>query len=150
MRITMFSTPILFLILAGCGEPEPDVAGFEATLNKHVSAIQNRNLDDIEATITTGTNLDLIFPGGKHTETRAEYLDFHKNWFAEPEWSMKMEKVRQSVGQDMAYALFKSSYTDSEKGKSITRTNWLSFTFKKEGAKWALIADQNTPLPDPK
>lgn len=122
-------------------------AAFDAMLTRHLAAIKARNLPEIEATITSGNELELIFPSGKRTATRAEYLAFHQRWFADKGWSISFEPVSSNVGRDQGYALFKSGYTDTgEDGKTETSYAWLLFTFRLENGEWRLVHDQNTAI----
>jgi hypothetical protein len=58
-----------------------------ATLNAHVKAVQLRDLAALEKTITSGEALELILPNGKRMTTRAEFVDLHREWFKETNWT---------------------------------------------------------------
>lgn len=125
----------------------PANASFDAALQRHVQAIKSRDIAEIEATITRGDRLDLIFPDGRLTSTRAEYVTFHQKWFSDNAWRMEFEPVTRQVGNDVAVALFKTIYTDTAAdGKVSTYRNWLSLTFRLENGEWRLVLDQNTPI----
>ncbi|MFS8638456.1 MAG: nuclear transport factor 2 family protein [Gemmatimonadota bacterium] len=120
---------------------------FEATLNRHLDAIRTRDLAGIEATITSGPELVLIFPNGHRTTTRDEYMDFHRNWFASDTWTMHIEVLDVEVGRDFAIAMTRTLYEDVADGERVQSRSWLTLTFRREGDRWALYHDQNTRIP---
>lgn len=135
------------LTLAGCaGAPTPD-ATFEETLAAHIQAIQNRDLAALEATITAGNELILIFPGGQRTTTRDEYLAFHREWFASDTWTMSFERLGVAQGRDFAVATVRTLYEDVQDGEPVQSRSWLTLVFRNEDGRWALYHDQNTRIP---
>jgi len=135
------------LALAGCaGAPTPD-PDFEETLAAHIQAIQNRDLAALEATITSGDELILIFPGGQRTTTREEYMAFHREWFASDTWTMSFERLGVAEGRDFAIAMVRTVYEDVRDGERVQSQSWLTLTFRKENGRWALYHDQNTRIP---
>jgi len=137
----------IMLALAGCaGAPTPDTT-FEETLDAHIQAIQNRDLAALEATITTGDELILIFPGGQRTTTREEYMAFHREWFASDTWTMGFERLGVIQGRDFAVAMVRTLYEDVRDGERVQSQSWLTLTFRKENGRWALFHDQNTRIP---
>jgi hypothetical protein len=120
---------------------------FEETLNRHIEAIRTRDLAGIEATITSGPELVLIFPNGHRTTTRDDYMDFHRPWFASDSWTMQIEVVGAFVGRDYATAMARTVYEDLANGEPVQSRSWLTLTFRREGDRWALYHDQNTRIP---
>ncbi len=142
---------VLFaLILTGCAstygprraEPTPQLQG---TIQAHLDAIQNRDLDTLLDTITTGERLTLIFPDGTLYETRAEYVAFHKEWFADPNWTMTFEPIRTVESPGLATVLLRTTYEDD--GPASRRQGFLALTFADGGDGWRLVMDQNTRIP---
>lgn len=152
-RIALISPLATALVLGACAagprEESMDTLRreFEETLNRHMEAIRTRNLAEIEATITSGPELVLIFPNGHRTTTRDEYMDFHRDWFASDTWTMQIEVVGTFVGRDFATAMTRSVYEDVVDGERAQSRSWLTLTFRREGDRWALYHDQNTRIP---
>lgn len=121
--------------------PDKDLA---ATLDAHVKAVQSRDLPALEKTITTGEALDLILPNGKRLTTRAEYVDLHRDWFKETNWTWKLEPLAVTTGGDMAIITARTHYEEREGAKTTVTENYLSLAFRKESGTWRLIHDQNT------
>lgn len=122
-------------------------ASFTATLERHVAAIPKRDFATIEATITKGDTLVLILPNGKRMTTRAEFLAFHREFFADRNWSMRFERQSLIEGKDVAVASYRTYFTSTEGTRPVTTSSWLTLTFRKEGSEWRLVHDQNTRIP---
>jgi ketosteroid isomerase-like protein len=132
-------------ILAAALSPSPapagDTASFDAALEAHFDAIQSRDLDAFEATVTHESEMTLIFPDGEILTTREAVIDLHREWFADRSWTWEPEIIATTVGSDLAYALLRYTYTDD----AAPRQNWLSLVFRLEDDVWRLVRDQNTP-----
>jgi ketosteroid isomerase-like protein len=117
---------------------------FEDQLAAHFNAVQKRDLPALEKTLTGGKSLELIFPNGTRTTTRAEYVAFHKDWFTFKTWTMHFDPVSSIDAGDVRIVTVKTHFEDVEEGKPIASESWLTLTFRKEKGRWALIHDQNT------
>ena len=151
MRHTLVALSFLFLplLLGGCYTttasrhvgPTP---ALQATIQDHLDAIQNRDLDALLETVTTGERLTLIFPDGTLYETRAEYVAFHQEWFADEGWTMTFEPVRTVESPGLATVLVRTTYEDD--GPASRRYGYLALTFADGGDGWRLVMDQNTRI----
>lgn len=120
---------------------------FEATLQRHVQSVSQRDLPALEATLTRGDALTLIFPSGTLLPTRREFVDFHREWFASSTWTMRMDPVRTLCTDGMAIALMLTHYEDvDDEGERYFSENYLTLTFARERGRWGLVHDQNTRI----
>jgi len=144
--LSMLSFVLLLSSWSALAESEvsAQTADFGATLKTHLAAIEGRDLEGITATITAGPKLTLIFPDGEMLTTRDQYLDFHKAWFADDAWTMKIEVVDTREMEDVALALVRTTYEDA--GPESRRYALLTLTFANENGSWRLIFDQNTRI----
>lgn len=122
-------------------------ADLARTFAEHIAAVQARDLDRLEATLTSGEQLELILPNGTRTATKAAYLDFHKGFFAEKTWTIAFETLSQINSGDLAVITTRSTYRDTENGQPTVSHSIVAFTFRREKGAWRLIHDQNTRLP---
>jgi ketosteroid isomerase-like protein len=120
--------------------------GFPETLERHLRAVNARDLPALERTLTSGTQLELYLPNGKRLVTRAEFIAFHRGWFAEKGWVMRFTPISTFVGGDLAIATVRTRYEDQIDGKPYWSENWLTLTFRKESKGWGLVHDQNTRI----
>lgn len=118
-------------------------------LDAHVKAVQARDLAALEKTITTGETLDLILPNGHRMTTRAQFVDMHREWFTETNWTWSLETVAVAEAKDMAVVTARTRYEERDGDKSVVAEGWLSLTFRREAAGWRLVHDQNTPIRKP-
>ncbi|HNP65124.1 MAG TPA: DUF4440 domain-containing protein [Woeseiaceae bacterium] len=136
-------TVFLTLLVTGCTSETPT---FDSTLKRHIEAITQRDLSAYISTITERQDLTVIFPDGSRLSTREQVIDFHRTWFADPEWRMDIEEVWRLVSNDFAVVLLRTAYRDTAAGEP--RYAWLSMSFAKEKGSWRLVFDQNTRILD--
>ena len=124
---------------------------FRTALDAHLAAISTRNLDALLPTITDGKNLPMISPSGYKFDTRQQFVDFHRQWFAaDDKGKLDFEVVQVIETPKLAHALVKYRYTSTGKdGKIQSKDNWLALTFALENKSWRLVFDQNTAIPSP-
>lgn len=124
-----------------------DGADFESLLQRHINAIQTRDLKAYAATITRGDTLYLVLPTGKLIPNRSGVLDYHRQWFADTSWRMRFERLRTTVGEDSAIVFFHTIYDgNDDDGKPMHSEGYLTMIFRREAQGWALIHDQNTRI----
>jgi ketosteroid isomerase-like protein len=121
---------------------------FRTTLDAHLGAIVARDLQALLPTLTTSDALTMLTPNGYKLDTRTQYVDFHRQWFAaKDEGKLTFEIVRVVESPALAHALMKYSYrARDQQGKLQTSVAWLTLTFALEGGSWRLVFDQNTPI----
>ncbi|WP_162806672.1 YybH family protein [Sphingosinicella terrae] len=119
---------------------------FEDVVENHVAAVTARDLDALVATVTHGDRLLLIFPDGRRTDSRSDYLAFHRDWFADPGWTMEFERIALDAGAGYGHALYLTTFDQDGSGPQAPRSSWLSLGFRLERGQWRLVHDQNTRI----
>ena len=137
------------LIVAACvaAAPAAAEAGLDEAFAVHVAAVQARDLAALERTLTKGDALTLILPNGVRTDTRREFLDFHRQFFASPTWSIRFKVLSKFEGPNYGIINTRSFYSDTDEGQPVNTSSWVTFTFRREDGEWRLIHDQNTRVP---
>lgn len=118
---------------------------FQQALQRHLTAVQERDLDTFLDTIASDGSLALILPNGNYLDEYQEIVELHQEWFADPEWRMTVELVNQRETPAMAAALCLVTYEDvDEAGEPVQFQYFLNLIFAKQGNRWLLVHDQNT------
>jgi ketosteroid isomerase-like protein len=121
---------------------------FRPALETHLAAISGRNLDALLPTLTRGNALTLLAPDGKKLDTRQQFVDLHRGWFAskdEGKWEGEIVRVIETPALSQALVRYRYSSRQPD-GKLRISENWLTLTFALEDGGWRLVFDQNTPI----
>ena len=119
---------------------------FRETLDKHLRAIQQRDLQALRETLPA-EELVLILSDGRLVRTVAEFLDLHRGWFQQTTWTLAAEPVSVRETPEMAVAVFRLDYRDqAADGRPIHETSHLTLVFARESGRWVMVQDQNTPV----
>lgn len=138
------------LFVVACATTSATSPNFDDALRTHLNAVTSRNIEALEPTLTRGDELILIFPNGSVTPTKAEYLSFHREWFAETTWTMEFTPEWTRVSGATAQALLRTRYRDrAADGSAIDNRGLLLMTFELQDGAWRLVTDQNTRIPAP-
>ena len=136
---------ILMFYVVGMAANAADTApDFRTALEKHLNAVQNRDLDTLVDTLTTSDDLQVIFPDGSRTIGTQAVIDFHLEWFKDKNWIWTPTIDRIVEGGEQSTALVK--YTYQSNSADSKRTYWLVLVFQLENGSWRLIHDQNTNI----
>lgn len=145
MSMKTYMITAFAVLLSACGAKTPPP--FNEALDAHFAAIQNRDIEAYTKTITTDPNLPLIFPEGTMLMTRAEVIDFHKTWFADPNWVYEPTIIGTLISGNAAVATVRYTYRDTPDG--APRSAFLGLVFELQNGEWRLIHDQNTRIMEP-
>jgi hypothetical protein len=121
---------------------------FRPALEAHLAAVSSRNLDALLPTLTRGNDLTLLMPDGTKLDTRQQFVDLHREWFAsKDEGKWEGESVRTRESAELAHALVRYRYSSRQPdGRTRVSESWLTLTFALEAGSWRLVFDQNTPI----
>ena len=141
-----FSFLAVFLFATNVPAQKQNTTDFTTTLHTHLKSITDKDLKGIESTVAD--SVTLIFPNGEVLKSKKKFVDFHFDWFKDPNWEMVTEVLQTKESSSLAYALVKyqlTSYTDQHQLKSKS-TTYLLLIFEKQKTDWKLIHDQNTKI----
>jgi ketosteroid isomerase-like protein len=122
---------------------------FRETLEEHLRAIQQRDLPALRATLPDD-ELVLIMADGRLVRSVAEFLELHRGWFEATTWTLGVEPVSVREGPDLGVAVLHLDYHDTPAdGRPIHETSYLTLVFARQGDRWVMVQDQNTPIKRP-
>ncbi len=148
-----FSPFFLFLLfIFACQQPK-DIAptpnevaqneqAFKAALTIHLAAITARDLSTLEATLSPRGDMHLILPQTNITTTAKEFIDFHRDWFEIPGWTLDNKILHTDIEENMGIAIVEALYKEEERdGKPYFNRMHVSYSMKKIAGKWYVIKD---------
>jgi ketosteroid isomerase-like protein len=116
-----------------------------AAIGRHLDTIAGRDLDGYTATLHD--DVVVILPTGTTLVGKAAVTDFHRDFFADPDWAQDFTERSTTVGEHVARALFEADYRDVDQdGEPIRKRFLVAFVFARIGAEWLLLHDQCTPV----
>jgi uncharacterized protein (TIGR02246 family) len=118
---------------------------FRDTLQKHLDAIRRRDLPALAETLPPD-ELVLITAEGRLVRSAREFVARHADWFRSPTWAMDVEPVSVRESADLGVAVLHLDYRDmAADGTPVRQTSYLTLVFAREGERWLMVQDQNTP-----
>ena len=118
--------------------------GFNEVLEIYLSAVKSKDVDLLVTTIGN-EDVTLIMPNGVLISGRENFVEFHKDWFLDKDWTLNYDILKIEEGKEISFALLKVDYKDIDsKGNEYSLNYYLTLLFKKSEEKWGLIHDQNT------
>ena len=115
---------------------------FRVTLERHLRAIQERDLAALADTVAADS-LVLVMADGKLALRTEEFLDAHRGWFAMHNWTLDTAPVRIFESADLAVAVLRLDYREPP---SVRSESYLTLVFERRDDKWLMVLDQNTPI----
>jgi ketosteroid isomerase-like protein len=123
---------------------------FRDTLDKHVHAIQQRNLRALIDTLPQD-ELVLITSDGRLVRSVEEFVEMHRGWFQSRTWTLgaRLESVYETP--DMGVAAVRLNYCDTPaSGPPLQEASYLTLVFRRlPDGRWVMVQDQNTPIKRP-
>ena len=115
---------------------------FRETLERHLRAIQKRDLAELADTVAAD-GLVLVMPDGKLALETQAFLEAHRGWFAMQNWTLDTAPVRTFESADLAVAVLRLDYREPP---SVRSESYLTLVFERRDGKWLMVLDQNTPI----
>ncbi|MGH4118025.1 YybH family protein [Clostridium sp.] len=117
---------------------------FKNTLELHLDSMRSKDLNKFISTVKL-EDIILIMPNGTLIREKEEFIELHKNWFADNDWDLNYKIINIEESIEIAYALVIIDYKDCDAEGNIIKMNYyLNLIFRKQDEKWLLIHDQNT------
>lgn len=116
---------------------------FGEAVEHHLATIAARDLEAFLATVHD--DVSLIAPDGRLLAGRDEVAAFHRDWFADPDWSWHPEPLRRVQAGDTGVDVRSVTYHDLDaEGRAYAVSYVLSLVFARVDGTWLLLHDQNT------
>lgn len=117
-------------------------ADFVATMQKHLDAVSNKDLETLTSTMSPNGNMQLILPGEEIIHTAQGFLDFHQEWFQDTSWTFDTKILNTEIGQDLGIAITEIVYREPDRaGVPYFNRMIVSYALQKIDKKWYIIKD---------
>jgi ketosteroid isomerase-like protein len=113
---------------------------FRETLGRHLLAIEQRDLDALDATVADP--LVLVMADGKLKRQKSEFMEAHRGWFAMKNWTLTAKPVEIYEAASLGVAVMHLDYREDGKRSE----SYLTLVFERRGDEWLMVQDQNTPV----
>ncbi|WP_251553061.1 nuclear transport factor 2 family protein [Psychrobacillus sp. MER TA 171] len=118
---------------------------FHTVLIKHLDLMQNKDIIPFLQTISEQEDISVIMPNGRLISGYKDVAEFNKDWFADIDWSLSYQIIKEECTDEMGYAVVEIEYKDvDQNGNPYNKIYYLTLIFKKNNEKWLLVHDQNT------
>jgi uncharacterized protein (TIGR02246 family) len=122
-----------------------DPTAARAAIERHIATITRRDLDGYTATLHD--DVVVVLPTGRTLAGKTAVVEFHREFFADPDWTQDLTERTMTVGEHVARALFEADYRDVDPaGAPIQMSYLVAFVFARTGDDWLLLHDQCTPV----
>ncbi|MGJ8593680.1 MAG: hypothetical protein ACSHXF_14105 [Aquaticitalea sp.] len=85
---------------------------FLSTMQNHLDAVSNKDLETLKTTLSPNGEMQLILPGEEIIHTSAKFLEFHEEWFKETTWTFETKILNTAIGQDFGMAITEIVYRE--------------------------------------
>lgn len=155
---TLLLLAFTFFITTSCKEKVPatqeleiskeqNEALFHATLAKHLKAVADKDYPTLQSTMSPTGSMELIQPSAEIVYTADGFMEFHKEWFAVPNWTVKTKVLSTHIGDKIGVATTEFLYQEPERnGKPYFNRLIVSYTLEKIDNQWYFIKDHASSI----
>ena len=118
------------------------MASFRETLDRHLAAVAGRDEETFAETVDPDEVLVVTAEGEVITDPDL-FVKRHRDWFDDPAWRLETDVIWVREGDDLATAVIRLAYRD---GDGAMHPSVLGLVFRRDGERWLMIEDQNTPV----
>lgn len=115
---------------------------FIATMTKHLNAVTNRDLKSLKSTLSPKGDMLLILPQTENIKSVGAFMDYHKEWFAAPDWTFETKILSTNIKSDLGMAIVEIVYKEPVRdGNPYFNRMTVSYVLEKIEGQWYIIKD---------
>ncbi len=147
---------LLFILIGACCQNKKEAIEvnkkqneeeFTSVILKHFSAVENKDLEALKLTMSPKGNMELIQPGIEIINSVDGFLEFHKNFFSIPNWTIKFKLISKNVGTRIGVVTSEVIYKEPERnGKPYSNKLVVTYTLEKIENVWYIIKDHASSI----
>lgn len=155
--IPFITITILTLFIISCSEnnklqtneisQQENEQAFNKTLDKHLNAIVNKDLDALKSTMSPDGKMQLIMQGTEIINSVDSFINFHEGWFQDTLWTMETKVLRTEIGNTIGLAVTESMYREPERNDEPYYNRMIvTYALEKNNDKWCIINDHASTI----
>ena len=118
-----------------------------AVMQTHLDAVSNRDLATLEATLAPHGDMQLILPGSEIQASAEAFMEYHRAWFAAPDWTFETCILNTKAGPRFGMAITEIIYREPERdGKPYFNRMTVSYVLEFIDGKWYVIKDHASSI----
>ena len=127
---------------------EDTVTQFTAAMRKHLDAVEHKNIEALQATMSPDNELYFMLDKRPLSTTSASFMDFHKAWFKDTtSFTITFKILHTTVGDSVGIAITESMYREPNRdGKPYWNKMNVSYALKKVNGQWYVVKDHATSI----
>lgn len=127
--------------------PQQNEQQFVAALEKHLDAVERKDLKTLKSTMSPNGNMELIQPSMEVINGVDGFMKFHEDFFNHPNWSLKFKITSKNVGEKIGIATTEATYKEPERnGKPYFNRMTVTYALEKINDKWYIIKDHASSI----
>jgi ketosteroid isomerase-like protein len=121
---------------------------FIATMQKHLDAVSNKDLETLKSTMSPNDEMQLILPNAEIMHSVDSFMNYHKAWFeSKAPWTFETKILNTDIGKTIGMAITEIIYKEPERnGKPYFNRMIVSYVLKKIDNKWYIIKDHASTI----
>ena len=128
-------------------DPAQNKVQFIETMQKHLDAVSNKDLEVLKSTMSPDGKMQLILPNSEIIHSADSFMDFHKEWFQDTTWTFETEILNTEIGEKYGMAITEIVYHEPERnGKPYFNRMTVSYVLEKINGQWYIIKDHASTI----
>ncbi|MDF0708473.1 YybH family protein [Flagellimonas okinawensis] len=128
-------------------EIEQHTEAFVGIMEKHLNAVTNRDLPTLQSTMHPGGKMQLILPGMEIIHGVDGFMEYHKDWFSDENWTFDTKILNTDVGEQFGMAITEIVYREPERdGAPYFNRMIVSYVLEHVNGNWYIIKDHASSI----
>jgi len=112
------------------------------TMQKHLEAVSERDLETLKSTLSPDNELIFILPNRELTTHTEDFIDYHKEWFKDQSWTIETEIIDTKTGEKLGIAITEIIYREPDRdGQPYYNRMIISYALKNIEGNWYVFKD---------
>ena len=126
---------------------EENENAFIAVMDKHLAAVSARDMETLRSTLSPYGEMQLILPSTEIIDGVDGFMEYHREWFELPNWTIETEILNTEIGEMVGMAVISFIYREPDRnGRPYFNRMIVSYDLKKINDEWYVIKDHASSI----